>query len=47
MGNFFRRFLANIGNFFSAIFNINFKLKFVLPLCLLLGFGTYAFTYKS
>lgn len=47
MGNFFRRFLANIGNFFSAIFNINFKLKFVLPVCLLLGFGTYAFTYKS
>lgn len=47
MGNFFRNILANIGNFFSAIFNINFKLKFVLPLFILIGFGAYAFTYKT
>lgn len=47
MGNFFRRFLANVRNFFSALFNICLKLKFVLPFCILLGFGSFAFTYKS
>ena len=44
---FLKRFWANLRNFFSAFFNITLRLKFVLPFCILLGFGCYAFTYKS
>ncbi len=47
MGNFFRRLMANMGNFFSAFFNIGLRLKFILPFCILLGFGTYGLTYKT
>ena len=39
--------MANLGNFFSAFFNIGLRLKFIVPFCILLGFGTYALTYKS
>ena len=47
MNNFFRRLMANLANFFSGFFNIGLRLKFVIPFCLILGFGIYGFTYKS
>ncbi len=47
MGNIINRLLSAIYYFFSAIFNINLKLKFVVPFCVLLGFGVYFFTSNS
>ena len=47
MGNLINRLLSAIYFFFSAIFNINLKLKFVLPFCILLGFGVHFFTSNS
>ncbi len=47
MRDLFGRLLAAIGFFFSAIFNINLKVKFVLPFCILLAGGIYFFTSSS
>ena len=47
MGKFISRFLEAIYYFISAIFNINLKLKFVLPFCVVLGIGIYFFTYNG
>lgn len=47
MGNIINRLLSAVYFFFSAIFNINLKLKFVLPFCVLLGIGVYFFTSNS
>ena len=47
MANLLTRLLETIGYFFSAIFNIRLKLKFVLPFCIALAAGIYFFTYNS
>lgn len=47
MKNLFQRLLYNIGQILSAIFNIGVRLKFVIPLCILLTVGTYYLTNHS
>ena len=46
MGNLIRRLLENIFFFFSAIFNIRIKLKYVILTCALLAGGTYFLTHS-
>ncbi len=47
MRNFIERLLSAIYFFFSAIFNIHLKLKFVLPFCIVLGVGMYFYATNS
>ncbi len=47
MRNFIERLLSAIYFFLSAILNINLKVKFVLPFCLVLGFGMYFYATNS
>ena len=47
MRNFIERLLSAIYFFLSAIFNIHLKVKFVLPFCLVLGFGMYFYATNS
>lgn len=47
MRNLLNRLLSAIYFFFSAIFNINLRLKFVLPFCILLCVGVYFYATNS
>lgn len=42
-----RSILRALGRFFSTIFNIKLKLKYVIIFCILLGGGTYWLTYSG
>lgn len=42
-----RSILRGLGRFFSTIFNIKLKLKYVIIFCILLGGGTYWLTYSN
>lgn len=47
MNNLGRRLLNKVLDILSAIFNIGIRLKYVLPLLLIILFGTYYYTYNK
>ena len=47
MGNLFRRLLAAIGRVLARIFNVGISLKWVALLLVIVGAGTYFWTYNS